>query len=66
VRVRLAVRPPPQVDDGPPAAELRRTVDDDVPVRGLDIPGRNACARATASWIGEPSKPYVRAWYWWK
>ena len=29
----------------------------------VTIPGRNACASATASWIGAPSQPYVRAWY---
>ena len=29
----------------------------------VTIPGRNAWASATASWIGAPSQPYVRAWY---
>src|SRR5919106_1552410 len=28
-------------------------------------PGRRTCATATASWIGEPSKPYVSAWKRW-
>ena len=60
--VRLVLGSPPQVDNRPAAADLGAAVDLDVPVLGLDEIGRKTREGATASWIGEPSNPYVWEW----
>ncbi len=62
VGVRLVLGPPPEVDHGRLPRQLRLELDLDVAVLRLDESGRMTCASATASWIGEPSNPYVWEW----
>ena len=62
VGVRRSVGAVPAVEDRPPSVELGFELDLDVRCSVRTIPGRNACASATASWIGAPSQPYVRRW----
>ena len=59
--VWLVLGPTPQVDNRPAAADLGAAVDLDAGARSRRDPGGRR-ARATASWIGEPSNPYVWEW----